>query len=230
MPGDDNNGFIAREGLTFVLPAFALAVAAGAVAQGLGIQVFYWVALVLFGATFFMIWFFRNPERHPPEGDDRVLSPADGRVLHVRQVVDQQWEQGECIQVSIFMSVLDVHVNRAPISGKVVRQVYVPGKFLVASLDKASDHNERSALTIEDSLGRSLAVVQIAGLVARRIVTYPAEGSMLKRGSRYGLIRFGSRLELYLPIGTEIQVTKGERTRAGETVIGVLEPVGGDDA
>jgi len=126
--------------------------------------------------------------------------------------------------------VLDVHVNRSPVSGTVVRKRYVPGKFLVASLDKASDDNERAGLTIEDRCGRTLTVVQVAGLVARRIVCYPEEGSRMSRGSRYGLIRFGSRLELYLPVETDVRVAEGDRTRAGETVIGELPEVEGTDA
>ena len=224
MSGDKNNGIIAREGLPFVLPPFVLAVLCGALGLGLGLEPFAWVALLFFAATFFCLWFFRNPQRHPPDGDDLVISPADGTVLHAQEVHDDQWVGGPCIKVSIFMSVLNVHVNRAPLTAKVVRKRYVPGKFLVASLDKASVDNERCALTLEDERGRQLTVVQIAGLVARRIVTYPAEGQRLVRGSRYGLIRFGSRLELYLPPGTRIQVEPGQRTRAGETIIGTLGP------
>jgi len=230
MSGDRNNGIIAREGTPFVLTPFVLAVLAGAVALALGVQAMCWVSLLFFCATFFAIWFFRNPKRFPPEGDDLVLSPADGRVLHVRRVDDPQWVGGPCIKVSIFMSVLDVHVNRSPVSGTVVRKRYVPGKFLVASLDKASDDNERAGLTIEDRCGRTLTVVQVAGLVARRIVCYPEEGSRMSRGSRYGLIRFGSRLELYLPVETDVRVAEGDRTRAGETVIGELPEVEGTDA
>jgi len=230
MSGDQNNGVIAREGLPFVLVPFVLAVLAGAVALGLGIPSMCWVALALFCATFAVLWFFRNPQRFPPDGEDLVISPADGRVLHVQQVDDHQWGAGRCIKVSIFMSVLDVHVNRSPVSGKVVAKRHVPGKFLVASLDKASDDNERAGLTIVDRLDRRLTVVQVAGLVARRIVCYPAEGARLTRGSRYGLIRFGSRLELYLPVGTDVRVAEGDRTRAGETVIGVLPSVEVADA
>lgn len=224
MSGDRNNGIIAREGLPFVLGPFVLAVLAGAVALGLGIPLMCWAALLLFIITFAVIWFFRNPARFPPDGEDLVISPADGRVLHVQNVDDQQWGSGRCIKISIFMSVMNVHVNRSPVNGRVVRKRYVPGKFLVASLDKASDDNERAGLTIMDRQGRVLTVVQVAGLVARRIVCYPEEGTRLTRGSRYGLIRFGSRLELYLPPQTEVHVAQGDVTRAGETVIGTLPP------
>ena len=230
MPNDTNNGPIAREGVPFVTAAFLLAMGVGAAWLALGIPALVPPALLLFAVTFFMLWFFRNPERCPPEGDDLVISPADGRVLAVEDVDDTQYVGGRTLKVSIFMSVFDVHVNRAPISGQVIRKRYVPGKFLVASLDKASDQNERSALTLMDDADRQLTVVQIAGLVARRIVTYPEEGDALERGRRYGLIRFGSRLELYLPPGTAVHVKPGDRTRSGETVIGRLPAVDEPDA
>lgn len=229
MSGDNNNGIIAREGFPFVLTPFVLAILCGALGLGVGLDPCSWISLLFFAATFFCLWFFRNPERRPPEGEDLVISPADGTVIEAREVTDRQWVDGRCIKVSIFMSVFNVHVNRAPVTGQVVHKRYVPGQFLVASLDKASDHNERSGLTLEDERGRRLTVVQIAGLVARRIVTYPEEGHKLVRGSRYGLIRFGSRLELYLPLGTRIQVEPGQRTRAGETVIGTLSPAEDQD-
>ncbi len=230
MPNDSNNGLIAREGVPFVTAALLLAMGAGAAWLALGWPALVPPALLLFAVTFFMLWFFRNPERYPPEGEDLVISPADGRVLAVEDVEDTQYVGGRTMKVSIFMSVFDVHVNRAPISGQVVTKRYVPGKFLVASLDKASDHNERAALTLVDDANRRLTVVQIAGLVARRIVTYPEEGDALVRGHRYGLIRFGSRLELYLPPGTTVNVKPGDRTRSGETVIGQLPPAEEPDA
>ena len=230
MTTDTNTGIIAREGFPFILGAALTAVGIGALSLAAGLQWLSWVALLAFGATFFVTWFFRNPERFTPDGDDLVISPADGRVLAVEDVQDTPYGGGPSVKVSIFMSVMDVHVNRAPISGKVVRKQYFAGRFLVASLDKASEENERSALTLEDASGRQLTVVQIAGLIARRIVTYPREGGLLTRGNRYGLIRFGSRLELYLPPGTEIAVGPGTRTRSGETVIGKLPAVEPSDA
>lgn len=232
MSETPNDAIIAREGIPFALGAFLCTAACGAVSLAIGSTILAVVTVALFAITFWVLWFFRNPERTPPDGEDRVLSPADGRVLHAVEVEDPQWSGGaRVIKVSIFMNVFDVHVNRAPVSGTVVRKIYHPGKFLVASLDKTSEENERAGLTIRDAAGRTLTVVQIAGLVARRIATYPEEGDRLVRGHRYGLIRFGSRLELYLPPGTEIQVREGDRTRAGETVIGVLPAAeGGDDA
>jgi len=230
MSPDRNNGPIAREGIPFVLGALLAAVGVGALSHTLGFAALSWVALLLFSATFFTLWFFRNPERIAPDGESLVISPADGRVLAVEEVEDQQWGAGRTIKVSIFMAVFDVHVNRAPVTGQVVGRRYVAGKFLVASLDKASDQNERSGLTLVDGKGRRLTVVQIAGLVARRIVSYPVEGDKLVRGHRYGLIRFGSRVELYLPLGTQVQVAAGDRTRSGETVIGELPTCEDDDA
>ncbi len=229
MSPDQNNGPIAREGIPFVLGALLAAAGVGALSMALGVAALSWVALLLFGATFFTLWFFRNPERIAPDGEHLVISPADGRVLGVEEVDDQQWGAGKTVKVSIFMSVFDVHVNRSPVSGQVVGRRYVAGKFLVASLDKASDQNERSGLTLVDDEGRRLTVVQIAGLVARRIVTYPVEGDQLDRGQRYGLIRFGSRVELYLPPGTQVRVAEGDRTRSGETIIGELPSPGDDD-
>jgi len=230
MSSDRNNGIIAREGIPFILPPFLAAGLAAALAVGAGIQPMCWVALALFAVTFAVLWFFRNPERHTPDGPDLVISPADGRLLDAVAHNDTQWGNGDCVKVSIFMDVRDVHVNRSPISGRITKHRYVPGRFLVASLDKASEDNERSGLTIVDDQGRILTVVQIAGLIARRIVNWPSEGDRLARGQRYGLIRFGSRVELYLPPGTEIRDQPGDKTRAGETVIGVLPPTGDDDA
>jgi len=229
MDGTPNDGVIAREGFPFVLGAFVCTAACGALSLSLGSPILVGVTAALFAVTFWVAWFFRNPERTPPSGDDLVIAPADGRVLHAVEVDDHQYGGGRVIKVSIFMNVFNVHVNRVPVSGTVIRRVYHPGKFLVASLDKTSEENERSALTLRDAVGRTLTVVQIAGLVARRIATYPEEGDRLVRGRRYGLILFGSRLELYLPRGTEIRVRAGQLTRAGETIIGVLPAAEGGD-
>jgi len=222
MSGSRNDGIIAREGIPFVLGAFLCTAACGALSLTLGSPILAAVAAALFAVTFWVLWFFRNPERTPPDGDDLVISPADGRVLHAVEVEDHQYGGGTVVKVSIFMNVFNVHVNRVPVSGVVIKRAYHAGKFLVASLDKTSEENERSALTIEDGAGRRYTLVQIAGLVARRIATYPRGGDRLVQGHRYGLIRFGSRLELYLPQGTDVRVKPGDRTRAGETVIGVL--------
>ncbi|MDZ7664811.1 MAG: phosphatidylserine decarboxylase family protein [Desulfotignum sp.] len=174
------------------------------------------VAAVL---TLFTGFFFRDPDRQPPVGDDLLVSPADGRVILVDRGVYTEYLPEECRKVSIFMNVFNVHVNRFPLDGVVKKVVYTPGRFINASFDKASEFNERNALTVRTSGGIHFVVVQIAGLIARRIVNCAKTGSRLHRGERYGMIQFGSRLDLYLPVDCRIRVETGDKTRAGETVI-----------
>jgi phosphatidylserine decarboxylase len=185
-----------------------------------------WNCLATIGLclTLFTVYFFRNPERCPPEGDNALVAPADGKVIFVGKVPEDRYFSGqEVTKVSIFMNVFNVHVNRVPISGKVVDQFYNRGRFLNASLDKASLENEQSGLLLETESGIKVLCVQIAGLVARRIVSYPDNGDSLQRGQRYGLIRFGSRVDLYFPEGIEVNVKLGEKTVAGESVLGYLK-------
>ncbi|MBR1871064.1 MAG: phosphatidylserine decarboxylase [Kiritimatiellae bacterium] len=168
--------------------------------------------------------FFRNPERYPPEDENAILSPADGRVCLVQEVPLPE-ELGEdqakkYWRVSVFMSVFNVHVNRMPTAGEIVKKVYVPGKFLNASLDKASKDNERCNYLVKAANGAIYGVTQIAGLVARRIVPFVDEGAKLERAERFGLIRFGSRLDVYLPEGVKPAVRIGQIMVAGETVLG----------
>lgn len=178
------------------------------------------VGLIL---TLFSLYFFRNPERHPPEGEHLVVAPADGKIVFAGKVEENRFSGGEeAFKVSIFMNVFNVHVNRAPVTGEVVERYYSPGQFLNASLDKASDLNEQAGLLIEMSDGRRIPCIQIAGLVARRIVSYPDIGDRVERGKRYGLIRFGSRVDVYLPADTNIRVRLGDKTVAGETILGAL--------
>lgn len=172
--------------------------------------------------TLFTVYFFRNPERVVPNQADAVVAPADGKVIFVGKVNEERCFQGESVKVSIFMSVFNVHVNRAPFSGKVVDMFYHKGQFLNASLDKASLANEQGGIVLETADGKRLLFVQIAGLIARRIVTYPVVGDLLQKGERYGLIRFGSRVDVYFPVDAEISVRLGDRTVAGETIIGTL--------
>jgi phosphatidylserine decarboxylase len=176
--------------------------------------------------TFFILAFFRNPRRASPVGDGLILSPADGLVSQIltvslpRQLVgDGGLEAGTATRISIFMSVFDVHINRAPIAGTVTRLAYVPGAFLNADLDKASEENERQYILIEGADGTKVGFTQIAGLVARRIVGFVREGSVVGTGQRVGLIRFGSRVDVFLPQGYAPQVVKGQRAVAGETVL-----------
>lgn len=168
--------------------------------------------------------FFRDPIRVTPKGDDLVIAPADGLVTMIQPVTPPPelaiLGTAPLIRVSIFMSVFDVHVNRTPIPGIVRQVVYVSGKFLNADLDKASEENERQHIVVEGRDGRLIGFTQIAGLVARRIVSFVKDGDMIASGQRVGLIRFGSRVDVFLPADTQCQVMLGQRTIAGETIVG----------
>lgn len=177
-------------------------------------------AVVLLALTLFTVYFFRNPERNTPLDADLVVAPADGEVIFVGEVEEDQYFEGPVQKVSIFMSVFNVHVNRVPLSGKVIDMFYRRGEFFNASLDKASEQNEQGGILLEDEKGRKVLFVQIAGLIARRIVTYPVVGDLLKTGQRYGLIRFGSRVDIYLPTDCRLEVVLGDKTVAGESVVG----------
>lgn len=186
----------------------------------------WWWGLVFasLGLTLFSIYFFRNPERSPKGDDQSVVAPADGRVIFVGPVIENRYAGGQQkIKISIFMNVFNVHVNRVPISGRVIDLFYNKGRFFNAALDKASLENEQAGLLLETATGTRILFVQIAGLIARRIVSYPEVGDDVIRGQRYGLIRFGSRVDIYLPLDTEIRVRLGERTLAGESILGVLQ-------
>jgi len=173
--------------------------------------------------TLFTVYFFRNPERHIPLDEGCVVAPADGKVIFVGKVLEDRFFQEEVTKLSIFMSVFNVHVNRVPYSGKVVDMFYNKGEFLNAALDKASLQNEQAGIFLETPSGKKLLFVQIAGLIARRIVTYPVIGSVLEKGMRYGLIRFGSRVDVYFPPNSRVMLSVGDRTVAGETILGYLE-------
>lgn len=174
------------------------------------------VALLLTG---FILYFFRNPERTPPSDEQAVVAPADGKVIVVERVPETPLGC-EALKISIFMSVFNVHVNRAPFSGKVVDMFYHRGKFFDARHGRASFENERNGIVLELDSGVRIAFVQIAGLIARRIVSYPRMGDRMTRGERYGLIRFGSRVDVYLPTNVTPQVKLGDTTVAGETILG----------
>ena len=181
-----------------------------------------WIGCIL---TVWCYFFFRDPERVTPEIKDVVVSPADGIVQMITEVEGPEelgLEKEKFNRVSVFMSVFNVHVNRAPAEGKITKAVYVPGKFFNATLDKASKDNERQLLAMKTSCGKEIAFVQIAGLVARRIVCDAAAGQEYKAGERFGMIRFGSRLDVYLPLDVEPQVVVGQTMVAGETVIANL--------
>jgi len=207
-----------REGWRFV----AIAAAVTLVLFWFDLETLAWLAAL---ATAWCAYFFRDPERVTPVRDGLVISPADGRISMIQEVppppeLDFTFEP--VTRISVFMNVFDVHVNRSPVDGTIRRIAYVPGAFLNADLDKASEDNERQALTIEMADGRALGVVQIAGLIARRIVKFVGEGERLAAGQRFGLIRFGSRVDVYLPKGARALVCVGQRAVAGETVLADL--------
>jgi phosphatidylserine decarboxylase len=182
-----------------------------------------WLAVL---ATAWVAYFFRDPPRVTPLRDGLVIAPGDGRVAaieHVRAPVELGLGEAERVRVSIFLSVFDVHINRAPVAGRIARSIYVPGSFLNAAADKASEENERRGIVIAAADGVEIAVVQIAGLIARRIVTFVQEGDSVGVGERLGLIRFGSRVDLYLPPGHGALVAVGQRAVGGETVLADLK-------
>jgi phosphatidylserine decarboxylase len=199
----------------------------GIVVAFLGLIIWHvlaWLGLIF---TLFCLYFFRDPERVPPTRENVFLAPADGLVVSIEPAVPPA-ELGlapvPLMRVAIFLSVLDVHVNRVPMSGTVTRIAYRPGTFVNAAMDKASEENERNALAIRLPGGQDIAVVQIAGLIARRILCEVVEGERVKVGQRFGIIRFGSRTDLYLPAGTLPLVAVGQRMIGGETVIAELAP------
>ncbi|WP_310474297.1 phosphatidylserine decarboxylase [Sandarakinorhabdus sp.] len=210
------------EGRKFLAIALAAVLFSGLVLE--------WTALsfVLLGIAIWVAAFFRDPVRVTPLGDNLIVSPADGLVSLITNVEVPRQLLGEgglgdglVTRVTVFMNVFDVHVNRAPIAGRLTRIVYVPGKFLNADLDKASEENERQYFVIEDASGMRVAFTQIAGLVARRIMKWVDVGQALKVGERFGLIRFGSRVDVFLPAGYVAAVAVGQRAIAGETVLAV---------
>ena len=206
-----------REGIRFVAAFAAVTLVLFWIWEPLG-----WVGV---GLTVWCYYFFRDPKRAVPQNAGLMVSPADGVVSLIERAIPPP-ELGlgpePLMRVSVFMSVFNCHVNRAPIAGRVTEIAYRPGKFLNASLDKASVDNERNSIRIDMADGRSIAVVQIAGLVARRILCFAVKGQDLRTGERFGLIRFGSRLDVYLPDGVEPQVALGQTCVAGETVIATI--------
>jgi phosphatidylserine decarboxylase len=208
---------IHREGWPFI----AIALVATLVV-GWFIDPLFWIGLILTG---WVCYFFRDPKRVTPVAEGLVISPADGVVSHVglaRPPEELELGSEPLMRVSIFMNVFNCHVNRAPVSGRILRVAYRAGKFLNAELDKASDDNERNGLVI-DTGDTQIGVVQIAGLVARRIVCFVREGESISAGDRFGLIRFGSRLDVFFPVGTQPKVALGQTMIAGETVLADLK-------
>lgn len=206
---------VAREGFRYILP---LAV----------VSLVFWitgfaVAAGLFTLlTLFVLLFFRDPERVSPLGDKSVLSAADGKVVQIASCVEPNFLKGPAIKVSVFMSLFDAHINRIPMTGRIVEAAHTDGKFIRADREQASFSNEQNALLIENPEGVRLLVVQVAGVLARRIVCRVKKGDGVQRGERFGLIQFGSRLDMYLPANAAVQVRLRQKTAAGKTIIGVL--------
>lgn len=179
------------------------------------------VAALLAAAAAFTLWFFRNPRRAVPNDPGAIVSPADGKVLSVDRMFEPRVLKDDAQRVSIFMGLTDVHVNRIPCDGRIVGRYYYPGKFFSAFKEKASLENEQQALVLETAQGQRVMFVQIAGLIARRIVTWVREGDLVERGRRYGLIRFGSRMDVYLPLTVRVTVKPGDRVAGARSVLGV---------
>jgi phosphatidylserine decarboxylase len=205
---------IAREGWPFVGAAVLAAALVWWLAGG-------WWSVPLWLAALFVLQFFRDPPRDVPEDPLAVVSPADGRVVAVHKARDP-WLERDALKISVFMNVFNVHSNRSPVDGTVKKRWYHAGSFVNAALDKASSENERNALWLRTRDGQDVTCVQIAGLIARRILCYVDAGSELVKGQRYGFIRFGSRLDVYLPLDAELSAALGEKVYAGESVLARL--------
>jgi len=204
---------IAKEGWPFLLLSLAVAIAAT--------WFWGWWSVPFWIIYFFILQFFRDPPREIPQGENLVLCPADGRVLVVGNARDPYLDR-DCIKISVFMNVFNVHSNRSPVDATVENVWYHPGLFVNASFDKASTDNERNALHLRTPSGQDVTCVQVAGLIARRILCYVAKGERLARGQRYGFIRFGSRVDVYLPPGSTPKVAIGDTVKASSTVLAEL--------
>jgi len=205
---------IAREGWPFIAAGVAAALLAGGLAG-------WWWSVPLWLAVAFVVQFFRDPPRDIPGGERTVVSPADGRIVAVEKAEDPYLKR-PATKVSVFMNVFNVHSNRSPVDGEVRQSWYDRGAFVNAALDKASVENERSALWLKSDAGADVTCVQIAGLIARRILCYAKAGDRLRRGDRFGFIRFGSRVDVYLPGEARVKVALGEKVRAASTVLAEL--------
>jgi phosphatidylserine decarboxylase len=205
---------IAVEGFHFILSA-------GLITLVLTSLTWKLPAALAFGVMLFIAFFFRNPWRKIPCVANAVVSPADGVIVYLGKAYEEHLET-EMLKISIFMSVFNVHVNRAPFSGRVVGVFHKSGKFLDARSERATFENEQCGIFLETDSGINLVVVQVAGLIARRIVSYPVKGDTLRRGERFGLICFGSRVDVYLPKNIDLQVVAGDKTIAGTTILGYL--------
>jgi phosphatidylserine decarboxylase len=206
---------IVKEGIPFV----AAAAGAAALTGALG-----WAALagVLGAAALFTAWFFRNPGRIAPRTAGAVVSPGDGRIVEIAEEYEPRFLKDQGTRISIFLSIFDVHVNRIPCAGRIEDVVYQPGRFVAANRPEATLRNEQNALVIRAESGSKVVCVQVAGLIARRIVSWVSPGERVACGERFGLIRFGSRMDLFLPLSAKLHVAVGARVKGGETVLAEL--------
>lgn len=214
---------LAKEGFSTIIVVFLFSIFIGfAVSYGpawLG-YIFYPVLIFLCGI---ILYFFRDPDRNSPEEKNVVLSPADGRVVLIQQIEEAEYMEGPATQISIFLSPLDVHVNRNPVSGNLEYVKYFPGKYLMAWEDHASEMNERAHFGVKHKTGTKILFKQITGFLARRIVYHIKEGDHIRAGERFGIMKFGSRMDVLLPDNVKINVQKGDRTIAGESVLAIIE-------
>ncbi|AAZ68343.1 phosphatidylserine decarboxylase [Ehrlichia canis] len=207
---------IHKEGYIFIMISFLASCIGFAISCSLGI--------VCLAMSLLCIFFFRDPIRVVPEGDNLITSPADGLILDIKEVNSPIDSSTQVVCISIFLNILNVHVNRIPVSGTIKSTEYIPGRFISASLDKSSELNERQRLIIESNLDKHLIILdQIAGLIARRIVCNAYQGQNVNLGEKFGIIRFGSRVNIYLPLSTHISVFKGQTVIAGETILAYLK-------
>ncbi len=216
---------LAREGFSTIIVVFTFSVLVGFGVSYAPVWVGYIVYPLLIALCGLILYFFRDPDRNTPGNDNLIISPADGKVVLIQEAEENDYVGGKVTQVSIFLSPLDVHVNRNPISGNLEYVKYFPGKYLMAWEDHASELNERAHFGVKHSSGLKIMFKQITGFLARRIVYHISEGDELKAGERFGIMKFGSRMDLLLPPEVEIEVKKGDRTVAGESVIGKIKRV-----
>ena len=214
MPAQYPHPIIAREGWPFLTAFFAVSLA-------LALWVNWWWSVPFWVATIFILQFFRDPPRTAPTDPSAVVSPADGRIVAVERSHDP-WLQRDALKISVFMNVFNVHSNRAPVGAKVENVWYHAGRFFNAAIDKASMENERNAIWLRTPKGTDITCVQIAGLIARRILCYVKQGDKVDCGQRFGFIRFGSRVDVYLPLDVRISVALGEKVYGGASTLAML--------
>jgi phosphatidylserine decarboxylase len=206
---------VAKEGIPFIAVS-------GFLTLGCWMAGWVWATCLIGVVTLFTAWFFRNPPRTIPQGKNVIVSPGDGMVVAVEQEFEPRFLKEPSIRISIFLNVFNVHINRMPMAGNVHDVIYTPGKFMAANLPGASAKNEQNAVLLQRSDGKKILCVQIAGLIARRIICWVVPGEQVEKGERFGLIRFGSRMDVYLPHTSAIQVKVGAKVKGGSSILAEL--------